>query len=254
MSGPRLSASSLTKRFGGLVAVDDVSIEIAEGECLGLIGPNGAGKTTVFALIAGEIEADAGTILLEGEHLESLPAYRRARKGVARTYQRLEGFPEMTVLVHLLFAQTAHRGSTGVVRDVLGKGRPSVDELGRAEAVLERIGLSAQASTVVGTMSLGSCRLVELARALVTSPKVLLADEPSSGLDSYETRDLGELLTELRETQGISIALVEHDLTMVRAVADRVAVMDLGRVIAAGTYDQVMAVDRVRSAYLGSPT
>jgi len=251
VSSPRLVVEGLSKRFGGLVAVDDVSLEVRAGECVGLIGPNGAGKTTVFALIAGELDPDAGTIVLDGHHLEDLASHRRARMGIARTYQRLEVYPEMTVLEHLLVAQSAHRGSIGVLRDLAGHGRPSADELGRAEQVLDRLGLRARASTVVGTMSLGSCRLVELARALVTSPTLLLADEPSSGLDTYETKDIADLLTELRDTQGLSIAIVEHDLTMVKAVSDRVVVLDLGRVIAEGTYHEVMAVEAVRAAYLG---
>jgi branched-chain amino acid transport system ATP-binding protein len=251
MTTPRLAVRSLSKHFGGLVAVDEVSLEIAAGERVGLIGPNGAGKTTLFALIAGEIEADAGEILLDGRHLEKLASHRRARRGIARTYQHLEVFPEMTVLEHLLVAQSAHRGSIGVARDLLGRGRPTAEELGRAEAVLERLGLSDRSSMVVGTMSLGSCRLVELARALVSSPTLLLSDEPSSGLDTYESQDIAALLVELSESQGLSIAMVEHDLAMVRAVSDRVIVLDLGRVIASGSYDEVMSVEIVRHAYLG---
>jgi len=161
-------------------------------------------------------------------------------------------FPEMTVLEHMLVALSAHRGSTGIVADVLGRGRPSVEDLGRSEAVLERVGLYSQRHVVVGTLSLGTCRLVELARALVASPAVLLADEPSSGLDSYESRDLAALLVDVSTHDGISLALVEHDLATVRAVSQRVVVLDLGRVIASGSFDEVMRVDIVRRAYLGA--
>lgn len=253
MSTPRLRATGLTKRFGGLVAVDGVSLEVASGECLGLIGPNGAGKTTVFALIAGEIEADAGSVELDGRPVGSLAPHLRARRGIARTYQRLEVFSEMTVLEHLLVAQEAHRGSTGVVRDLIGRGAPTPDELGRAHDVLVRVGIDDLAASVVGSLSLGTCRLVELARALVTSPSVLLADEPSSGLDSKETAVVGELLGSLRD-EGLAIILVEHDLSLVGRVTDRVLVINLGRSIALGTFDEVMATAPVRAAYLGVST
>jgi len=247
----RLETSGLTKRFGGLVAVEDVSFRLEAGESVALIGPNGAGKTTVFAMIAGELEADAGTISFEGADITHDPAFRRARWGIARTYQRLEVFPEMSVLEHLLVAQSAHQGQIGVLRDLLGRGKPTAEELGRAEEVLDRVGLLPLKDTAVGTMSLGQCRLVELARALVTNPEVLLADEPSSGLDSIESRDIVALLVELRD-RGLSVALVEHDLEVVRAVAQRVVILDLGRVLAEGTYDEVMAIDEVRRAYLGA--
>lgn len=246
----RLEVRGLTKRFGGLIAVEDVSFSIDPGASIALIGPNGAGKTTVFAMIAGELEVQAGAVLLEDVDVSDAPAFRRGRLGIARTYQRLEVFPEMTVLEHLLVAQSAHRGQIGVLRDLLGRGKPTPEELGHAEAVLARVGLLGSKDQVVGTMSLGQCRLVELARALVTDPKVLLADEPSSGLDSVESRDVVGLINELR-SEGLSVALVEHDLEVVRSIAQRVVVLDLGRVIAHGTYDEVMAMDEVRRAYLG---
>lgn len=246
-----LHCEGLTKRFGGLAAVDDVSFGIDSGELVGLIGPNGAGKTTLFALLAGELSADDGLVMLDGQHVERLPAFRRARRGIARTYQRLEVFPDLTVLDHLLVAQAGHRGSTGVLRDLLGHGRATHDEIGRSMAVLDRVGLADQADTVVARLSLGSCRLVELARALVTSPRVLLADEPSSGLDAAESQHVGVLLESLRD-DGLAIVLVEHDLQLVESISDRVVVMDLGRVISSGTFAEVMGDATVRSAYLGA--
>ena len=251
MSRPQLVVSSLTKRFGGLLAFDDVSLELAHGECLGLIGPNGAGKTTVFTLVAGETAPDAGSVELAGRSLDGLAPHQRARRGIARTYQRLEVFPQMTVLEHLLVAQEAHRGTTGVFRDLMGRGAPRPEEVGRAMRVLERVGLVDKAQDIVGTLSLGTCRLVELARALVTSPLVLLADEPSSGLDSNETAVVGALLSSLRD-EGLSLILVEHNLSLVASVTDRVMVLNLGRTIARGTYDEVMADPSVRTAYLGA--
>jgi branched-chain amino acid transport system ATP-binding protein len=246
----RLEVTGVTKRFGGLVAADAVSFSVEAGECVGLIGPNGAGKTTVFGVIAGEIEATAGTVALEERAIDRLPAHRRARLGLARTYQRLEVFPDMTVLDHLLVAQLAHRGSTGIGRDLLGRGGPTPTEVGRATAILERLDLADQSDRVVATLSLGTCRLVEMARALVTSPSLLLADEPSSGLDGAESEALGVLLGRLRD-EGLSIVLVEHDLDLVRQTCDRAVVMDLGRVIADGAVDAVLSDEVVRLAYLG---
>jgi branched-chain amino acid transport system ATP-binding protein len=248
----RLSVLGLSKRFGGIVAADDVSFELGDGECLGLIGPNGAGKTTVFAMVAGELDADDGSVIFGGSHVEHMASYRRARRGMARTYQRLEVFPDMTVREHLLVAQSAHRGSTGVLRDLVGRGQPSRAELDHADEVLAQVGIAQMADAVVGTLSLGSCRLVELARALVTEPTVLLADEPSSGLDSYETRAMAKVLAELQERRGLSIILVEHDLSIVAALTERVLVMDVGRIIAQGSFEAVMADERVHQAYLGA--
>ena len=246
----RLEVLAVTKRFGGLVAARDVSFSVGPGECVGLIGPNGAGKTTVFGVIAGEIEPSAGSVHLEGRPIDRLAAHRRARLGVARTYQRLEVFPDMTVLDHLLVAQLAHRGSTGVVRDLIGHGRPTATEVGRADEVLARLGIEDQRDRVVATLSLGTCRLVEMARALVTSPTLLLADEPSSGLDAGESDAMGALLARLRD-EGLSIVLVEHDLELVARTCDRAVVMDLGQVIADGPVATVLADDEVHAAYLG---
>jgi len=246
----RLEVRQLRKRFGGLVAVDDVSFSVEPGECVGLIGPNGAGKTTVFSLIAGETEPTSGSVCLDGRAIDRLPAYRRGRLGVARTYQRLEVFPDMTVLDHLLVAQLAHRGSSGIVRDLLGRGSPTATEVGRAEGVLQQVGLEAEADRVVASLSLGTCRLVELARALVTSPILLLADEPSSGLDVEESASMGALLGRLRD-EGLAIVLVEHDLDLVAQVCDRAVVMDLGRVIAVGPVSDALGDEAVRAAYLG---
>ena len=246
----RLEVVGLTKRFGGLVAANDVSFSVSAGECVGLIGPNGAGKTTVFQVIAGEMESTSGSVRLDDRPIDRLPAFRRARHGMSRTYQRLEVFPDMSVLDHLLVAQLAHRGSTGVVRDLLGRGQPTATEVGRSMEVLGRLGLEALANRVVASLSLGTCRLVEMARALVTSPTILLADEPSSGLDADESQAMGSLIEQLRD-EGLAIVLVEHDLNLVAQTCDRAVVMDLGRVIADGSVAEVLNDALVRSAYLG---
>lgn len=247
----RLEVRNLQKRFGGVVAVDDVSFTVDAGECLGLIGPNGAGKTTVFSMVAGEIESDGGSVVLDGKHIERLHSFQRARFGIARTYQRLEVFPEMTVLDHLIVAQSAHSGSTGVLRDLRGKGAASKEEIEAADVVLEQVGLTAHRNEFVGRLSLGTCRMVELARALVVEPSVLLADEPSSGLDDYETRAMADVLASVQQKRGLAIVLVEHDLAIVAALTSRVVVMDVGRVLAEGPFKETMANDRVRHAYLG---
>ena len=218
---------------------------------MGLIGPNGAGKTTLFGLIVGELDLDAGEISLEGRRIDELAPHQRARLGIGRTYQRLEVFPEMTVLDHLLFALSAHRGSLGLISDLLGRGRPSDEDLATAARPLS--GWSRRAEPRGGRHA--QPRDLPAGRAgawLVVKPAVLLADEPSSGLDSLESAELAELLVDLAESDGISVALVEHDLATVRAVSERVVVMDLGRVIASGSYDEVMEVDVVRRAYLGA--
>jgi branched-chain amino acid transport system ATP-binding protein len=247
-----LALEGLTKHFGGVTAADDVSFDLGEGECLGLIGPNGAGKTTVVAMVAGELDAESGDVILAGRTVTKMPAYKRARLGIARTYQRLEVFPEMTVRDHLLVAQSAHRGTTGVWRDLSGRGRPTSAEIDRADEVLANIGLSDLADAFVGTLSLGQCRLVELARAVVNEPVVLLADEPSSGLDDYETDAMVEVLKALQHDARLSIVLIEHDLGMVADMSDRVVVMDVGRVIGEGAYDEVINLDAVQAAYLGA--
>ena len=246
----RLEVLGVTKRYGGLVAASEVSFSVAAGECVGLIGPNGAGKSTVFGVVAGEIDAAAGSVHLDGRPIDRLPAHRRARLGLVRTYQRLEVFPDMTVLDHLLVAQLAHRGSTGVVRDLVGRGRPTATEVGRADEVLAKLGLEEHHDRIVATLSLGTCRLVEMARALVTSPTLLLADEPSSGLDAEESGAMGVVLEGLRD-EGLSIVLVEHDLELVAKTCDRVVVMDLGRVIADGSVSTVLSDEAVQAAYFG---
>lgn len=248
---PLLSVSGLRKVFGGVTAVDDVTLTVRAGETVGLVGPNGAGKTTLFNIVCGQLPADGGTVSFDGMSLGQLPTYRRARLGIGRTYQRVEVFPELSVRDHLLVAERARGGQGRLWRDLLNRSRPQPDELARVDAVLELVGLAERADTPVAALGLGSCRVVELARALVGEPRLLMADEPSSGLDVHETRLLAETLRAVQFRRGMAILLVEHDLAMVGRVADRVVVMDLGRVIAEGPFEQVMADALVREAYLG---
>lgn len=250
---PLLSVRGLTKSFGGTVAVSDVSFDIAAGESVGLIGPNGAGKTTVFNCIFGQVRPDAGSVQFCGRDLGRLSTWRRARLGIGRTYQRVEVFPEMTVRDHLLVALRVRGHETRLWRDLLGCSAPRADELARVDTVLGTVGLSDVAGVPVGALGLGTCRLVELARAIVPGPRLLLADEPSSGLDEHEARELAAVLSSLQATRGMAVLLVEHDVALVGAVVDRAIVMDAGRVIASGTFGEVMAEPAVRRAYLGVP-
>jgi ABC-type branched-subunit amino acid transport system ATPase component len=249
--GPLVSVAGVTKSFGGIAAVRDVSFAIESGESVGLVGPNGAGKTTLFNCICGQLQADAGTITLGGTSLDGLPTYQRARLGIARTYQRVEVFSDMTVCEHLLVAERARCGDRRLWRDLRNRSQPEPDEQARVAEILDLVGIADRADTPVSALGLGSCRLVELGRALVADPVLLLADEPSSGLDVAETQELADVLRTLQRERGMTVLLVEHDLQMVADVVDRTIVMDLGAVIAHGTFDEVMADPTVRHAYLG---
>jgi branched-chain amino acid transport system ATP-binding protein len=249
---PLLSLRGVSKSFGGIRAVHDISFEVRAGESVGLVGPNGAGKTTLFNCVCGQLHNEEGEILLDGRSLAGVPTYRRARLGIGRTYQRVEIFPDMTVREHLLVAERARRGDGRLWRDLCNRSKPESDELDRVTEVLDLIGISDRADTPVSALGLGSCRLVELARALAADPILLLADEPSSGLDVHETKELAKVLRTLQRERGMAVLLVEHDLAMVGAVVDRAIVMDLGSMVAQGTFDEVMADPRVRDAYLGA--
>lgn len=246
-----LRVNGVTKTFGGIVAVSDVTLDVHRGESVGLVGPNGAGKTTLFNCICGQLRPDHGVMELDGVSLAELPTYKRARMGISRTYQRIEVFPDMTVRDHLVVAVRARWGTGRIWRDLCNMSATTSEERDRVSAVLELVGIADQADVPVSTLGLGSCRLVELARALVCEPVLLLADEPSSGLDVHETGELAQVLRTLQREHGLALLLVEHDLSMVGEVVDRTIVMNLGNVIAEGPFDAVMADPGVRQAYLG---
>ena len=214
-TAPLLRVSGVTKVFGGILAVNEVSMEVRAGESIGLVGPNGAGKTTLFNCICGQLRPERGTVELDGTDLLGLPTYQRARLGVGRTYQRIEVFPDMTVREHLVVAYRARWRQGRLWRDLCNLQLGTPTERGRVDEVLELVGIADQADVPVASLGLGSCRLVELARALVAEPVLLLADEPSSGLDVRETAELASVLRTLQRERGLALLLVEHDLGMV---------------------------------------
>jgi branched-chain amino acid transport system ATP-binding protein len=248
---PLLEVRHLSKRFGGIRALTDISLDVSEGEAVGLIGPNGAGKTTLFDCITGVQRADSGEIAFAGARIDALPIYRRARLGIGRTFQRIELFAGMTARDHLLVAEREHRGDGRLWKDLLWRAAPRSDEVARVDKMIAELGLEAFADSAIESLSLGQGRLVELGRALITEPKLLLLDEPSSGLDSRESAGLAAVVNDVRQHRRTAVLIVEHDLDLVHAVAERAYVIDFGRLIAAGTLSEVLSDAGVRKAYLG---
>ncbi|HVA75342.1 MAG TPA: ABC transporter ATP-binding protein [Acidimicrobiales bacterium] len=233
-----LQVEEVTVDFGGVRALDSVDLEVTEGGITGLIGPNGAGKTTTFNVVTGLQRPDRGKVLLGGRNITRERPRQRARLGLGRTFQRLELFGSLSARDNVLVALESH-GMTG------RKGRQIADDL------LTRVGLSAVADRQADVLPTGMARLVELARALACEPKVLLLDEPSSGLDNAEGDRLGDLLTELAGL-GMAILLVEHDMDLVMRICSKVFVLDFGRVISSGTPGEIRADPNVQAAYLGT--
>jgi branched-chain amino acid transport system ATP-binding protein len=249
--GTVLEATNVTKRFAGIVALDNVSMQVEAGERVGLIGPNGAGKTTFFNCVLGVDRPQSGRVLLDGRDIGGLPVHARALLGIGRTFQRVELFAESTVREHLLIAERTRRGDGRLWKDLLGRGRPGTEEIARCDEVLELLGLADLADEPIERLSLGKGRLVEVGRALMTDPKLLLLDEPSSGLDRDETADLARTLQDVQAAHGFAILLVEHDVELVSSFTERCYVLDFGCLIASGMTADVMASDEVRTAYFG---
>jgi branched-chain amino acid transport system ATP-binding protein len=246
-----LSATEVSKKFAGITALDSVSLDVDEHEIVGLIGPNGAGKTTFFNCLLGLLKLDGGSVRFEGRDLAGVPTYKRARLGIARTFQRIELFTGMTPREHFLVAERVHNGHGALWKDVLFLGRPTARENERAQQMLELLGLDRVADRSVESLSLGIGRLVEIGRALMTRPKLVLLDEPSSGLDRNETEELAVTLRAVQQERGFAILLVEHDVDLVRNLVERVFVLDFGTLIASGPTSSVFADSAVRKAYLG---
>jgi branched-chain amino acid transport system ATP-binding protein len=246
-----LVADRISKRFSGITALDSVSIDVVPSEVVGLIGPNGAGKTTFFNCLLGILKPDGGSVTFDGKDLTRVPTHRRARLGIGRTFQRIELFTGMTPREHMLVAERVRRGSGALWKDVVGRGKPAADEQERAQRTLDLLGLGPVADRKVEALSLGIGRLIEVGRALMTDPRLLLLDEPSSGLDRNETDVLAGTLREVQQEKQMAVLLVEHDVDFVRSLVSRVFVLDFGTLIASGPTNDVFADAAVRRAYLG---
>jgi len=251
---PLLSAKDLTVRFGGVVAVDKVSFDVQEGEVFTLIGPNGAGKTTVFNLISRIYTPTSGTIEYRGQDITSVPAHRIASLGIARTFQNIELFEHATVLHNLLIGRHRHH-QNGFLAELFFTGRTRAAEIAsrqKVEEVIDFLNLQHYRDTLVAGLPYGVRKVVELARALATEPKLLLLDEPSSGLNVEETEDMAFWIQDICRDLGVTVLMVEHDMTLVSKVSDRVVALNQGEVLAMGTPREVQADPGVIEAYLGS--
>jgi branched-chain amino acid transport system ATP-binding protein len=249
--GPILKARGITKRFSGISALSDVDLDVSPGEMVGLIGPNGAGKTTFFNCLLGMLKPEAGTVSFDGHDVTRWPVHRRARLGFGRTFQRLELFSGMTVREHFLVTERARNRSGSLWKDLLNLAKPTADEQALAERMIEILNLEVEADKAVESLSLGRGRLVELGRALMTQPKLLLLDEPSSGLDVRETASIADRLATVQAQHEFAVLLVEHDVDMVSSLVTRLYVLDFGEMIAGGPTKDVLGDAEVRKAYLG---
>ena len=247
MTAPLLAVKGLTKRYGSLLVTDDVHLEIAAGEAHALIGPNGAGKTTFIHQLAGTLQSNSGSILLEGEDITHLPMDVRVRKGLARSFQITSILPGYTVLENVALAVQARAGSSFRFFRAVATEAALNNE---AMAALARVGLDHRAGVRAGLLSHGEKRLLEIAIAIATKPKLLLHDEPRAGLGKEESRAAIQLLARLKSE--LTMILVEHDMDAVFALAARVSVLVYGRIIATGTPDEIKANAQVRAAYLGT--
>jgi branched-chain amino acid transport system ATP-binding protein len=249
-----LSAKNLGVRFGGVLAVNNVSFDVERGEVFTLIGPNGAGKTTVFNLISRIYTPTTGSIEFEGKALTEQPPHRIASLGIARTFQNIELFEYATVLQNLLIGRHTHR-STNLWSEVFFTARvrkAEIEARERVERVIDLLDLQHHRDSMVAGLPYGVRKVVELARALCTEPKLLLLDEPSSGLNVEETEDMAFWIQDIKHELGITVLMVEHDMTLVSKVSDRVLAMNQGEVLAMGTPREVQTHPGVIEAYLGS--
>jgi ABC-type branched-subunit amino acid transport system ATPase component len=246
-----LRAAGVTRSFGGVTAVDRVDLEVPRGQCVGLIGPNGAGKSTLLNILAGAERADAGRVLLGRRDVTRLPAYRRARLGLIRTFQIASEFSNLTVLENLLVASPEPALNSLASAFVTRRWRgPQEEALEQALALLKGVRLEEKADELAGTLSGGQRRLVEIVRALMSRPKILLLDEPTAGVDPGRIHDVENYITTVRSS-GVTILMVEHQLEVVNRLCDSVYVMAEGRVIASGSLDAVRQQREVVEAYVG---
>ena len=248
-----LEVRDLSMRFGGLLAVDGVSLDVPERQVVSMIGPNGAGKTTVFNCLTGFYRPSGGSIRLHGTPIHGLPGHRIARLGVVRTFQNVRLFREMTAVENLLVAQHRHL-DTGFLAGLLKTPafrRSERQALDCAAEWLERVDLLDVANRPAGTLAYGQQRRLEIARCMVTRPQLLMLDEPAAGLNPRETEDLKALIGRLRDEQGVTVLLIEHDMKLVMSISDHIYVINQGQPLADGSPEQIRGHPEVIKAYLG---
>jgi branched-chain amino acid transport system ATP-binding protein len=246
VADPLLRVEKLVRRFGGILATDHISLDVAQGELHAIIGPNGAGKTTLISQLTGHLAPQSGTVFLGGRDITGMPAYRRSALGLARSFQITSLLPDFTAADNVALAAQAHHGHSFRFWANARKEKTLRDA---AQAALDRVGLGRRADVLVSRLSHGEQRELELAVALATRPQLLLLDEPMAGLGVTESARMVKLLQELR--REVTIVLVEHDMAAVFALADRISVLVYGRVIASGAPGDIRQNDEVKRAYLG---